>query len=270
MVFCDEAAPLFGGCRGVCAPAHKRSAPVQPADARRAERGHRLRKNGREQHERQQPRVHEQPQRQHGDPCSALRRELAAAQAHAHDAERHECDVPQAVDRADDGRSRAGRDAAAVHMQHLKRLTAGGCGRHGRVEEANHRYVDAVAERLRAAECARDEPVFERVAQVVQQHAPDDRSRPARHQCLERGAHVARVERCGGKDRQRCRAERQQADREPLFFLVVFHRQTSLQEKILIRPYIITDMQAKCNQKPGVPVGTPGLASKDELHEQHV
>ena len=29
-------------------------------------------------------------------------------------------------------------------------------------------------------------------------------------------------------------------------------------------------MQEKCNQKPGAPVGTPGLASKDELHEQHI
>ena len=69
---------------------------------------------------------------------------------------------------------------------------------------------------------------------------------------------------------KRRRAERQQADREPLFFLVVFHGQTSLQEKFLFRPYIITDMQEKCNQKPGAPVGTPGLASKDELHEQHI
>lgn len=84
------------------------------------------------------------------------------------------------------------------------------------------------------------------------------------------GAHVARVERRGGEHRQRRRAERQQADREPLFFLVVFHGQTSLQEKFLFRPYIITDMQEKCNQKPGAPVGTPGLASKDELHEQHI
>ena len=133
-----EGAPFFGGRLGVCTPADERLTSVQPADARRAERGHRLREDGREQHERQQPRVHEQAQRQHGDPRRALRCELAAAQAHAHDAERHERDVPQAVDRADDGRGRAGRDAAAVHVQHLKRLAARGRGRYGRVEEADH------------------------------------------------------------------------------------------------------------------------------------